>query len=109
MDAFLEKALNAALNGGTGAIIALALVWYLARRDSKDASTLPAATQHDCSEVHEAVIELAKSQGRMTEIFERQTSIIEQCAQAHQETRLQLTRVEARLDVRSGPANGRHS
>lgn len=123
MESFLEKALTAIANGGgAGAVIALSLVWYLARRDARRVENPPAATDSDgatgapfqrassvtkdnCSQVHEAVIEMARLHGRQTEILEQQTEMIQRCADRHEETRITLARMETKLEHQR--SNGR--
>lgn len=100
---FLEKLLP--FVGGTGGALALALVWYLKARDSKD-SVASTASQSDCREVHQAVIELARLHGRQTEILEQQTELIQRCADRHEEHRVTMARVEAKVDgMRGGVRN----
>jgi undecaprenyl pyrophosphate synthase len=101
---FLDKLVPAVLNGGTGAIIALALIWYLRHRDGRDAAEKAgpanlAGDLHRTSKVDDAIIEIAAQCGRQTEILRAQTEILKECRDGHQETARQLARVETKLDV----------
>lgn len=99
---FLDKLLPAVLNGGTGGVIALALVWYLKARDSRDAVPGPAGSMSGAEDtrVEEAILRIAEQTAAQTELLRAQTLLLKECRDGHLETSRQLARVEAKLDVR---------
>lgn len=111
--------LTALEKGGPGAVLAGLLIWYLKARDTKrDApeKSTEATQNHDCSELRDIVLKLADTAARQTEIMERTVSVIEKCAEAHQDHRVEHVEIKAgqreilaRLDGRIAPPNGRHS
>jgi hypothetical protein len=95
--------LTALEKGGTGAVIAGMLIWYLKARDSKPepkADAEPHARPGRVERLEDAILSIATQTGRQTEILDRQTDLLEKCADGHSDTKLALARMEMKLDAR---------
>lgn len=92
MDASLAELVAQLKQFGPAAVTTGMFVWYLARRDAKTGPTVPS------EQVEQAILEIA----RQAPI---QTKLLEKCVDGHGDTKVVLTRVETKLDMRNGQAS----